>query len=131
MNVGYIEVISHLEITAVVDESPQEVRPLSKQPILSDHMMQDIDEYRSEEGKAVHDNEERCSHETSGDDLQLVDTSLLESHTRDWHDSIRKLKTRPSRRPEENEEDIIASLFIRMGKAQETICEKVGATLDS
>nr|GMC66577.1 CTTNBP2 N-terminal-like protein [Ipomoea batatas] len=104
------------------NSAENEVRPLSKQPILSDHMMQDIDEYRSEEGKAVHDNEERCSHETSGDDLQLVDTSLLESHTRDWHDSIRKLKTRPSRRPEENEEDIIASLFIRMGKAQETIC---------
>nr|GLL41999.1 hypothetical protein Itr_chr12CG16040 [Ipomoea trifida] len=116
-------------MTVMVYESPLEVKPISDEPILSYHTMQDIDEYRDNEAEVEHRIEKGCSL-INDDDLQLVETPLLEDHTRDWHNSIRKLNFKSSRRPQENEEDILASLFVRMGEAQEKICEKIGATLD-
>nr|GMD52177.1 hypothetical protein Iba_chr11bCG9410 [Ipomoea batatas] len=93
IDINLVEDISKKELTVVVGESPLEVRPISEQPNLLYHLMWDIDEYRDEAIEEVHNIDEGSSRQSlNDDDLQLVETPLLEIHTKDWHDSIRKLK---------------------------------------
>nr|GMD60641.1 polyadenylate-binding protein 6-like isoform X2 [Ipomoea batatas] len=75
--------IPQLEMTVMVDESPLEVIPISDEPILSYHIMQDIDEYRDNEAEVEHVIEKGCSL-INDDDLKLVETPLLSrrSHKR-------------------------------------------------
>lgn len=71
MVINYAENIPHLEIAAAAHDSPLEAKLISEQHILSDHVMEDIDNYHDKHNvvEGEHDIIEASSSPNSDENL--------------------------------------------------------------